>query len=188
MGVGDLVLSVVVIPDVHPSVSSGEEEDSWSGWGEASIGEIGSVVLGSDDGDLEIILPDFGTPVSDGQEVLGILEGSLDRVDGSEMFSTFDSVSSSDFNILFGSFVSIEDSSLFSSDQEFGRSCFSIIFDDSTSDKGPFRGFSDFELINWSLIEISHIPLEDSSIGGGSYAFGITLTGNPEELGDGVIM
>lgn len=63
--VGDLVLSVVVVPDVHPAVSSGEEEDSWSGRGEAPIGEVGSVVLGPDDGDLELVLPDLGAPVSD---------------------------------------------------------------------------------------------------------------------------
>ena len=74
MGVGDLVLSVVVVPDVHPAVSPGEEEDSWTGRGEAAVGEVGAVVLGADDGDLEIVVPDLSAPVTDGEEVFGVLE------------------------------------------------------------------------------------------------------------------
>ena len=55
MAIGELVLSVVKIPDVHPSVLksrqyfSSEEEDTRSGGREAAIGQVGTVISGPND-------------------------------------------------------------------------------------------------------------------------------------------
>jgi hypothetical protein len=64
MGVGNFVLSIIVIPDVHPSISSGEEKYTWSGRRETAVRQISSVIFSSDNWHFQIILPYFSTPVS----------------------------------------------------------------------------------------------------------------------------
>lgn len=41
----NFILSVIVVPNVHPSILANEEEDSVSGWGPAAVGEVGSVIF-----------------------------------------------------------------------------------------------------------------------------------------------
>jgi hypothetical protein len=59
MAESNFVLSIVVIPGVEPTVSSGDEEESGSGGGPATIGQVSVVITGSDDESFGIIVPDL---------------------------------------------------------------------------------------------------------------------------------
>lgn len=48
----------------------------------AAACEVGCLVLGGDDGRLQVLVPDAGRPVADGQEELGEEGGTHERVDG----------------------------------------------------------------------------------------------------------
>ena len=71
-------MSVIIIPDIKPSVLSGQEEGAWSGWGETAVAQVAAVVSGLDQRSLEIVHPDLGAPVTYGHEDLGELQVSAD--------------------------------------------------------------------------------------------------------------
>lgn len=85
VGEGDFVLTVVVIPDIKPSVLSGEEEGSYSGGREAPIAEIAAVISSLDERSSQIIHPNFGRPVADRHKHFRELKISGDGVNRSKM-------------------------------------------------------------------------------------------------------
>lgn len=116
MAIGKFVLSVIKIPNIHPSVFSSQEEDTGSCWGEATISQISSMISSSDDRGFKFFEPDLSAPISHREEISLIWDTSIQGVNWSEMSSDFKSVSVGDFYVLFGFFVSSKDDTLFSSD------------------------------------------------------------------------
>ena len=119
MGICNLILSIVVVPDINESVHPGEEEKSNSGRTPASVSQVGWMIFGLHDGGLQVFGPDLGSPISNGQEVLGEAWIPLDFIDWSMMLSRFKSVSLIDFDWPAWSLVGLEDVSLLGSDQVF---------------------------------------------------------------------
>lgn len=68
MGKRNLVLSVVVVPNIKPAVFSGQEESTDPGRGEAAIANIAVMIFGLDQWGLEIVHPKLSTPVTHGHE------------------------------------------------------------------------------------------------------------------------
>ena len=66
--VGDLVLAVEVVPDVHGAVHARDVEDARARRRPAARGQVGRVVLGGHDGRLEVLHPDPGCPVTHSQD------------------------------------------------------------------------------------------------------------------------
>ena len=94
---GDLILSVVVIPNIHPSVFSSQEEGTNSGGWETTVTQVAWMISGFDQGCFEIVHPYFGTPIANRHEHLGKLKISGDAVDRTQM-SMIESQSIVDFN------------------------------------------------------------------------------------------
>lgn len=134
MAICKLVLSVIKIPNIHPSVFSSQEEDTWSSRGETTISQISPVISSSNNRGFKFFKPDLSTPISYREEISLIWYTSVQGVDWSEMSSDFKSVSIGDFYVLFGLFVSSKDDTLFSSYQEFIGTSLSIEFDNRSSD------------------------------------------------------
>ena len=64
---------------------------------------------------LEILAPDLGGPMTNGEEILQVTGVSLDVVDGSVMLTLLKTELQVDFDLL--SFVGLQDVTLFSSNQ-----------------------------------------------------------------------
>ena len=124
--VGDLILTVEEVPHVQETVHTGQEEKTWTGWRPASIGEVCRVVARRHDRvRLEILRPDLGGPVTNGQEVLQVAWVSLDVVDWAVMLALIKSELQVDFDLL--SLVCLEDVALLSTDEVLERRGVSVV-------------------------------------------------------------
>jgi hypothetical protein len=63
--VSDLILSVVEVPNIKEAINSCQEEETTSGSGPATIGQIGLMISGLHDGGELIFGPDLGGPITD---------------------------------------------------------------------------------------------------------------------------
>ena len=85
MGEGNLVLLIVVVPNIKPSVLSCQEEGADSRRGETTVAQITFMIFCFDEGSFEIIHPDFGTPVTNRHKYFWILEVSNDSINRAQM-------------------------------------------------------------------------------------------------------
>lgn len=120
MAESNFVLSVVVVPNIHPAIFANQEEHTISCRRPASISEIRIMVLSPHDGSFEVFHPNFCRPVANREEVLWCGYASIDCVDGSKMPATFEAISGGDFNIFLGLLVSDENGAEFGANEVFG--------------------------------------------------------------------
>lgn len=139
MAVSKFVLAVVKVPNIHPSVFSGKEENTRSSWGEATISKISTVISSSNDGRLKFFEPDLSGPISHGKEVSLIRNRSIQSINRSKMSSTFKTISIGNLDIFFRFLIRSDDNTLFSSHQKFISTGFGVEFEDGTSDNAFFR-------------------------------------------------
>lgn len=186
-------MSVEEVPHIEETVHSSEEEETGASLGPATVGQVGAVVPCLHNGELLLLGPDLGRPISYGQEEFIPAGVSLDRVNGSVMLAAFKTVSPVDLSVL--SLVDSDDVSLLGTD-EVVESVLRVILEGGSSENllaGVSIGTRDL-LINGNLVdgasgEVSVVPPEEATVGGGRDALGTALTdGDPVGIVDGVVM
>lgn len=162
VGEGDFILSVIIIPNIEPSVLSGEEESAWSGWGETTVTQVTAVISGLYQWSLKIVHPNLSAPVAHCHEYLGKLQVSANWINWAQM-SVLHAQSRVDFNWSFWFLICYNNGSLFSTDHKFSC-CFRTIFKCCGSDSNllsisidifNFQRFSSFFLKFSGIPEIS---------------------------------
>lgn len=121
------ILTIVVIPNVHPTVLSNQEEHSISGWWPTPISQIRAMIFGSHDRGFDILNPNLSTPITNSQEVLSIRGTSVNGTYWSQVATIIHSISGSDFNVFLWFFIGNHDWSLFCTDEELGGSSLNVI-------------------------------------------------------------
>lgn len=61
----DFVLSIIIVPNIEPTIASGKEENATSCWREATIGEINIMIFGSYNRNFQVFDPQLASPVTD---------------------------------------------------------------------------------------------------------------------------
>lgn len=147
------------------------------------------MVTGLHDWDLELLGPDFGGPISNGEEVLEMHGVSVHGVDRTVMLTLFVTPSALDLS-LFVSVLTHESVTLFTSNQELvGVGVLIIAERSSTVGLAVFYvGILEDELVGGG-IHVSHIPPKDASVSRAREEF-VTGSGTsqPRDIVHGVVM
>jgi len=77
MTISKFILSIIEIPDIHPTVFSGKEKYTRSSGGEATVGQVSAVISSTNDRRFQFFEPNFSSPISYGKEVALIGNGSI---------------------------------------------------------------------------------------------------------------
>mmetsp|Transcript_85 Transcript_85/g.122 ORF Transcript_85/g.122 Transcript_85/m.122 type:complete len:414 (-) Transcript_85:173-1414(-) len=183
MAVGDLVLPVEVVPDVHDSVHPGDVEDTGPRGAPAPAGEVTAVVLGGHDGGLEVLHPDPGRPVSYGHEELVVCRVPLDTVDGSVVLSRSGVVDGDSVVALLVPQVDGKNDSLLGSHQVLCRSSLLVVLHGASSEShsSTLAVSSQIEDVS-GLSEPSRVPPHHLPVRGNGRALVSGLGGDPEDV------
>ena len=137
---GNFILSVEVIPQINPTISSSNKEQTSSGGRPGTIRQVSTVISGSDNRGLDIFIPDLfkknkepsithfhlfphylNRPITNRHEEF-IVDGiSLKSSDGTIMSSIINTNSGIGINISLRSLVNSQDGALLSTNQIFSR-------------------------------------------------------------------
>lgn len=139
MAVSKFVLAVVKVPNIHPTVFSGKEENTRSSWGEATIGKISTMVSRSNDRRLKFFEPDLGGPISHREEISLIRDRSIQGINGAKMSATLQTISVGNLDIFFGFLIGSDDNTLFSPHQKLISAGLGVELQHGTSDDAFFR-------------------------------------------------
>mmetsp|Transcript_23194 Transcript_23194/g.30954 ORF Transcript_23194/g.30954 Transcript_23194/m.30954 type:complete len:243 (-) Transcript_23194:922-1650(-) len=167
--VGNLVLPVEEVPDIEETVHAGQEEKTGAGGRPAAIGQVRRMIARLHNGmALEILTPDFGAPVTNGQEVLQVAGVPLNVVDGAVMLALLQAELKINFDLL--ALVSLQDVTLLGTDEVFQGGGIRVVLETRTAEHLRLhftvhvKVLYELELLEGTTLKVSLIPPEKATI------------------------